>query len=194
MVPAFRAPYVYAFAAAFAVWMVPEFVGTLDREDDGPDLDAKSEYGIYAAVAVTVAAGVWLAVRSPEWATWSGLAVPAFLAGVVVMVGGVALRWYSVRVLGAAFSRSVTVTDEQGVVDTGPYAVVRHPTYTGSLATLVGAGVAFGTWPALVVAVVAGGAAYGYRIRVEEAALRRELDGYDEYIERVPYRLVPGVY
>ncbi|GGL58982.1 methyltransferase family protein [Halocalculus aciditolerans] len=193
--PAFRPPTQFAFYAAYALYALPEIADAVRRDDGlGPDLDARSKHGIYAAVAASVAVGFALGPRAPAWATFGALAVPLFAVGLACVVCGVALRWYSVAILGDAFSRVVTVRDGQGVVDDGPYGVVRHPTYAGGLLALVGFGLAFGTWPALLVAVAAGGLAYGYRIRVEERALRAELDGYADYCERVPDRLVPGVY
>lgn len=193
--PVFRSPTEYVFVAVYAVWVVPEVVDSIRSSGgDGPDLDAHSKYAIYAAIGVTVAGGFAFAAVLPAWAGFGPLAVPLFWLGCLLALAGVGLRWYSVSVLGSAFDRSVTVSDDQPVVEEGPYGRVRHPTYTGSLATLAGIGLAFGTWPGLVVALVAGSLGYGYRIRVEERALRAELDGYDEYCERVPYRLVPGLY
>lgn len=196
MIPPFlHSPYSYVLYAAYAVWAVPEMLDSIRRDGgDGPDLDAYSKYGIYASVGLAVVVAVELGLTAPAWATFGPLAVPLFWVGVVLLLGGVGLRWYSVRALGDAFTRSVTVTESQDVVASGPYAVVRHPTYTGGLLTFVGLGFALGTWPGVVACLALAAAGYGYRIRVEERALRRELDGYAEYCEETPYRLVPGVY
>ncbi|MFB6095812.1 MAG: methyltransferase [Haloferacaceae archaeon] len=192
--PFLRSPYTSVLTVAYAAWVVPEVADALRRDDDGPDLDANSRSVLYAAIGVAVGTAIGLGFLAPAWATLGALAVPAFWIGVLLMLVGVALRWYSVGVLGDAFARSVTVSGSQGVVDTGPYAVVRHPSYAGSLLTFVGLALALGTWPGLVVCPPVAGLGYAYRIGVEERALRRELDGYDEYCERTPHRLVPGVY
>ena len=195
MTPPFRQPpYSYVLAAAYVVWVLPEVVDAVRDEATGPDLDGRSKHALYAAIGLGVGGAVGLGFRAPPWATFDPLAVELFWVGVGLVVVGVGLRWYSAAVLGDAFSRSVTVSDGQAVVDSGPYAVVRHPSYTGSLVTVLGFGCALGTWPGLAWAIGLVGAGYAYRIRVEEDALRRELDGYAAYCERTPYRLVPGVY
>ena len=199
--PVLRSPTKYVFVVATVVWVVPELLDSIWRRDRpllhrharGPNLDAKSVYGIYAAVYCSGIVGWVFSLRAP-WAGFGSFTVPLFWVGIVLMVAGVALRWYSVAFLGDAFTRSVTVSDGQTVVDTGPYAVVRHPTYTGILLTIVGYDVCLGTWLAVLVALVVNFAAFGYRIRVEERALRTELDGYTDYCERTPYRLVPHVF
>jgi protein-S-isoprenylcysteine O-methyltransferase Ste14 len=82
---------------------------------------------------------------------------------------------------------------QQRVIDTGVYAVVRHPMYTGIALMLPGmalwlqstAGAMFSLVPTGLLVV---------RILIEENFLRRELTGYVEYTQRVRWRLVPGVW
>ncbi len=195
--PFLRAPYATAFYAACGIWYVPELVDEIRRrrtsDDAGADLDRRSKYGIYGGIAVTILAGFAYPYLVPAL-NFGDLFVPLFWVGVASMLAGVALRWYAVYVLGRYFSREVRVAADQTIVDTGPYAHVRHPTYTGGLITMIGVGLAFGNWLSLATAVVVGFAAYGYRIRIEEAALREGVDGYEDYCERTSYRLVPFVY
>jgi protein-S-isoprenylcysteine O-methyltransferase Ste14 len=81
----------------------------------------------------------------------------------------------------------------QTVVDTGPYRVVRHPMYAGSPLVLIGLSLWLGSWVAVLYAV-APLALLMFRIGLEERFLRRELPGYAEYMQRVRYRLVPGIW
>ncbi|WP_306052207.1 methyltransferase family protein [Natronococcus wangiae] len=119
----------------------------------------------------------------------------AFWAGLGTILLGVAVRQYAVRTLGDGFSLEVTVDEDDEVIDSGPYRWIRHPSYTGALFSLVGVGIAVGNWLSIVVVTLAGLAGYGYRIRVEERALRDTLgDAYVEYASRTPYRLVPGLW
>lgn len=187
-------PHVYVLAAIWTAWSLPEVVDDARGSDDGLDLDSNSRVVLSVATGLGFLVGFWLAFRAPAWATFGGLAVPVFWTGVLATVTGVAIRWYSIRTLGDAFDRSVTVTDDQAVVARGPYGVVRHPAYTGGFLAILGVGLALGTWPGVLAVAASVSVGYAYRIRVEERALRRELDGYDDYCERVPYRLVPGVY
>jgi protein-S-isoprenylcysteine O-methyltransferase Ste14 len=79
------------------------------------------------------------------------------------------------------------------VVDTGVYAVVRHPMYAGSPCVLVGLGLWLGSWAAALCAALPL-ALLVARIGLEERFLRRALPGYAEYAARVRWRLVPGVW
>ncbi|MGH3673238.1 MAG: methyltransferase family protein [Pseudonocardiaceae bacterium] len=81
------------------------------------------------------------------------------------------------------------------MVDTGPDRWVRHPSYTGALATIVGTGLALGNWVTVAVLTVAPTAALLFRIRVEEAALLAGLgEPYRRYTAAVRARLIPGVW
>ena len=97
------------------------------------------------------------------------------------------------RTLGAAYSRTLRTDDAHAVVDEGPYRLIRHPGYAGSLLTWAGFALTSRSLP--VVAVVTGllGRAYRRRITAEEALLRRDLPGYTEYSHRTK-RLVPLIW
>jgi protein-S-isoprenylcysteine O-methyltransferase Ste14 len=90
-------------------------------------------------------------------------------------------------------SSLVEVADRQPVVSTGPYAVVRHPMYSGVTLLLVATPLALGA-PRAYVFVVPIVALVVDRLRAEERLLARELPGYEAYRERVRFRLVPGIW
>lgn len=87
---------------------------------------------------------------------------------------------------------AVRLQTERGhrLVDTGAYGVVRHPLYAGTLGFLVGMPLWLQSW-AGALAAVAPIAALVVRIGIEERFLRRELAGYEAYVRRVRYRLIP---
>ncbi len=93
------------------------------------------------------------------------------------------------------FSSVVRIQSDRGhvVCDSGPYRIVRHPGYAGSILSLPGIGLALGSiWTlipaavALIIAVI--------RISLEDRTLQEELPGYRAFSLRVRYRLIPGVY
>ncbi len=90
-------------------------------------------------------------------------------------------------------SRVVEVEKEQKVIDTGPYALVRHPMYTAnSILTFcvpVVLGSYYGLIPFLMLPVV-----FVFRLLNEEEVLKRDLPGYTEYCQKVKYRLIPFVW
>lgn len=90
-------------------------------------------------------------------------------------------------------SRVIEVEPGQRVVRTGPYAIVRHPMYLGSLVFYLLAPVALGSWWA-VMTVLPLAAVLVARIRNEERLLAKELGGYREYTQVTQYRLIPCVW
>jgi len=113
--------------------------------------------------------------------------------GLALQATGLVLRIWSMRTLGASYSRTLRTDDAQRVVDDGPYRLIRHPGYAGSLLVWSGFALTSGSLP--VVAVVTGllGRAYRRRIAAEEVLLRRDLPGYGGYCRRTK-RLVPSIW
>ena len=117
-----------------------------------------------------------------------------FLAGICLMLAGIALRWYSVAVLGRYFTFDVAIHSGQTLIEAGPYRYIRHPSYSGALLTLLGFGLALGNWAGLAASLSCMGFAYAYRIPVEEAALAAALgEPYKQYMTRT-WRLVPFLF
>jgi protein-S-isoprenylcysteine O-methyltransferase Ste14 len=88
----------------------------------------------------------------------------------------------------------VAVRATQAVVQSGPYRLVRHPSYTAILIMLLGLGLALANWASLVVLLAGGLIGLGYRVRVEERALVDALgQPYVDYI-RHTQRLIPFIF
>ncbi|MCQ2572907.1 MAG: isoprenylcysteine carboxylmethyltransferase family protein [Treponema sp.] len=138
-----------------------------------------------------------------------------FLAGFIVSGLGFRFHWYQLPLWGVIaasvifvlayimyaevlrentfLSRTIEVQENQTVVDTGLYGIVRHPMYTSTL-------LLFMTMPLIL------GSVFGFiiflaypfiiakRIKGEEAFLEQELNGYSEYKQKVKYRLIPFVW
>ena len=122
------------------------------------------------------------------------LSAGAGWAGLVVAAGGVALRVWANRILGEFYTRTLRVAENQPVVQNGPYRLIRHPGYLGSILMWAGAGLATTNWIAVVVAVVTPLIAYHLRIEAEEAMLVDCLgQAYARYKGRT-WRLIPFVY
>jgi protein-S-isoprenylcysteine O-methyltransferase Ste14 len=90
-------------------------------------------------------------------------------------------------------SGTIQVAAQQRVVDTGPYAVVRHPMYAGALVLVAGIPLALGSLVGLV-ALPPFVAVLVWRLIEEERVLLKELTGYAEYREKTRYRLLPRIW
>jgi protein-S-isoprenylcysteine O-methyltransferase Ste14 len=145
-------------------------------------------FGVTLVLLVAAAA---LSVANVAVAPASGIVAAC---GIVLMLAGMAIRYWAVRTLGAFYTRTLRVSSGHQVVDSGPYRFVRHPGYVGTILLLGGAAVATANWVAIIVGPALVVAMYVLRIRAEETMLRSELGAhYEEYAARTS-RLIPFVY
>ncbi|MBS1985676.1 MAG: isoprenylcysteine carboxylmethyltransferase family protein [Bdellovibrionales bacterium] len=114
--------------------------------------------------------------------------------GSIVFFLGLGLRLWSVRTLGNFFTMEIGIRDGQSIIQIGPYARVRHPSYTGYLLILAGMGLAYES--ALAFAVPLTGAALFFRARMrdeEKMLLAHFGETYGQYMQRTK-RLLPFIY
>ena len=121
--------------------------------------------------------------RVPAWVSIAGNAI--------IILSFLGIFWV-VRTNTWAAS-NVRVEAGQQVVDTGPYAFVRHPMYAAAIWLFVGMPLALGSWWTIVL-VIPFVPVLLWRLLNEEKVLTRDLPGYTEYMRRVKYRLVPRVW
>ena len=114
------------------------------------------------------------------------------LAGDALGILGLGLYGWVVRANPHA-AAIITVTPNQKLIATGPYAIIRHPMYTGALLVILGMPLALGSyWGLLLVPAFA--TILALRLLDEEKALRTSLPGYTAYTHTTPYRLVPRIW
>lgn len=123
---------------------------------------------------------------------WSNVPVAVVVLGNVLVAVGLILA-QAVVFQNSFAGASIRVEDEQPLVSTGLYGLVRHPMYFGAVLMMFGTPLALGSYWGLLVSILAV-PIFGVRIADEEKMLRAELDGYDEYARKVRYRLVPYVW
>ena len=136
--------------------------------------------------------GVYLGIRGlgridavEPLAAWVGLAM---------IVLGLLIRGLAILTLRKFFTVDVVVHADHQVVRTGIYRWLRHPSYSGSLLSFVGLGVALESWVSLLVVAIPVTAAFLWRIHIEERALHNGLGAtYADYCKSTA-RLIPFVY
>ena len=120
---------------------------------------------------------------------WSNVPFFIVILGNILVIAGLYL-YFLVLKENTFASATIEITKDQKVISTGPYSLVRHPLYLGALIMLFGTPIARGSWWGLIVVVL-----YVFalvtRIRDEEKFLSKNLQGYDEYRQKVRYRLIP---
>lgn len=118
------------------------------------------------------------------WAAWQ------FWVAALVTAAGLGFTVWARIHLGRNWSGTVTIKQGHELITTGPYALVRHPIYTGLLLAFAGTACARGEWRG-VLAVLIAGAALWRKLRVEERWMEEQFAGrYEDYRRRVP-ALVP---
>lgn len=182
--------------AWIGLWLAREDPGLL-AERLGPlaQRDQAAWDRVFLA-GVAVAWCAWLCLMGVDAVRRHASHVPTWLS----VVGALAIfvDIYATRGVFAANRYAapvVKIQHERGhtVIDTGPYAHVRHPMYGYALLLLVGTPLMLGSWwglacvPLLVLAIA-------WRAVREERALAEQLPGYRVYMERVRYRFVPGIW
>jgi protein-S-isoprenylcysteine O-methyltransferase Ste14 len=180
------------FDATYFVWFASEIIGAglipaLRARGIGR---VRRDHGSRALIILTVGSSIIVALYFgyrgvgplPDW---------VFYAGIFLMLLGVLVRQWAIAVLGRFFSPNVQILEDHRVVDNGPYRLIRHPSYTGILITLIGISLAVQSLGALLVLMTVFVVAFGYRIRVEEKALLTALgDNYANYMKRTK-RIIP---
>lgn len=123
---------------------------------------------------------------------WSSVPVAIIIIADIIVFSGY-LLFVRVLIENSYASRIVEVERQQQVITTGPYRIVRHPMYSAVLLMYSFGPLALGSYCAmigsvlLILILVA-------RIKNEEKVLSRELEGYQDYLQKTKYRLVPGIW
>ncbi|MCI0703462.1 MAG: isoprenylcysteine carboxylmethyltransferase family protein [Planctomycetia bacterium] len=125
---------------------------------------------------------------------WSPIPGEVQFAGVIGYAGALVFVFWAMQ-SNPFYSSVVRVQSDRGhhVVEAGPYRFVRHPGYTATMLAVFAAGLALGSWIALIPLSVLG-VLFVRRTLLEDDMLQRELPGYAEYALRVRSRLVAGVF
>ena len=126
-----------------------------------------------------------LAIHPTALSTWAGL---------VILSGGVVLRLWCFHTLGHYFTFTVQTSEDQPVISSGPYRLLRHPSYAALLLIFIGWGLIYGNWGSLVVLSVTVAVGLVHRIRVEERALSMDLGGKYQIFAATRKRLIPFVW
>jgi len=182
------------FYAVLVTWSFSEIVGSgiipaiRARGSIRKKRDRGSSFVVRICITFSMVIAFYFAFLGlallPDW---------AFYVGIVLIFSGIVVRQWAIAVLGRFFSLVVRVQRDQRVVDNGPYRFVRHPSYTGTMMTLLGLGLALQSWAGILVIMALFAVGFSYRIKVEEKALVSQLgQKYVSYAKRTK-RIIPFV-
>jgi protein-S-isoprenylcysteine O-methyltransferase Ste14 len=203
----------FVFAGTINYWQGWAFVGTLmvssllvtiyialnDREllesrlRMGPAAENTSAQKVITAVGFLVFVPTLVITVLDHRFGWSPR-VPAYVSILGDALAALGIHIYFLVVKENRYAAStIEVVEGQTVVSTGPYAIVRHPMYSGAILVFLGMPLALGSWWGLLFTPLSFGW-FAWRLLDEERFLRANLTGYEEYLRKVRYRLVPHVW
>jgi len=135
----------------------------------------------------------FMAADAARW-RWSVMPPTVQWAGCALVLLALLFMYWTMRTNSfAAPVVKIQKSRGQAVITTGPYAIIRHPLYFGTLFYIAGTSLVLGSWWGLVTVPILA-LLFGIRIGVEEQTLRTGLNGYDDYARRVRSRLIPFIW
>ena len=188
----FAANFSFGFVSSFFIHRAsPDLIAERFRPGPG-EQDRVFKIGI---IILTIATLVLAGLDVGRY-HWTGpVTLNAQLAALIVVFLGYALTHWAV-LTNRFFSSAVRLQPDrhQVVVETGPYAYIRHPGYAGAIPYLALSGLALGSWLSTLVTAIPIILLTIRRTILEDAMLRKGLAGYEAYAARVKYRLLPGLW
>jgi protein-S-isoprenylcysteine O-methyltransferase len=188
-------PYAVVFWAVYVWAFLPEWKIVKGGIEGAKGPDSKDSGSMRVLLG-----GMWIALLLAfplafvrAWSFAPGAQLPTFAVGLSILILGSLLRRYCFRTLGQYFTGDVRARADQPVIRTGPYRLIRHPSYTAGIMMFVGIGVALGSWFSFVLLAIASIATYAYRVTIEERALLDTIgEPYRDYM-RETKRFIPYI-
>lgn len=183
----------FAWSLAITLYLVKKDPKLLERRmRGGPTAEKETTQKIIMVLTSLGFIGLIVVPALDHRFGWSHMTTYAVLAG----EGLVAVGWLAIFFVfreNSFSSATIELAPDQTVISTGPYALVRHPMYSGGLIMLFGMPIALGSWWGVLV-VIAIMPALIWRLFDEERFLARNLPGYVAYQSKVKYRLIPRIW
>jgi protein-S-isoprenylcysteine O-methyltransferase Ste14 len=183
----------FAWSLAITLYLVKKDPKLLERRmRGGPTAEKETTQKIIMVLTSLGFIGLMVVPALDHRFGWSHMTTYAVLAG----EGLVAVGWLAIFFVfreNSFSSATIELAPDQTVISTGPYALVRHPMYSGGLIMLLGMPIALGSWWGVLV-VIAIMPALIWRLFDEERFLARHLPGYVAYQSKVKYRLIPRIW
>lgn len=123
---------------------------------------------------ILLASSLSVVFAEVEWAYFNGSVQEInalFFIGLAMIVGGISLRIWAINSLGKHFTATVRVNKEHQLIQNGPYAIVRHPSYTGAFLAITGVSFLLNAKAAIFISTILMFLVYYFRIESEEKLL-----------------------
>lgn len=157
----------FIIAGSICMWLTQPPVSAKETND-------KKNSDRFSVVLILLMSLISVVVPVVDWAYFTtdhnqfGIVT---IMGFIMIIAGISFRAWAVNTLGKYFTATVQIKSDHQLVKTGPYAIVRHPSYTGAFIAIVAGGVILGSMIGFVISCIAMCIAYYVRIGIEEKEL-----------------------
>lgn len=177
-------------AGSICVWLTQPAFSVAETNDK----KQSDKFSVILILSMSLISGVvpildW-AYFNPSLNDFNSMTV----AGVIMIVTGILFRAWAVRTLGRYFTPTVQIKEEHELVNSGPYKIIRHPSYFAAFLSITGAAVLLESPTGIAVSIIAMSVAYYVRIGIEEQKLLEHFGNrYKEYMHNTK-RIIPFVF
>jgi protein-S-isoprenylcysteine O-methyltransferase Ste14 len=180
-------------AQAFGIYFLINDRKVIERRVRvGPTAEREPAQKIISALIIATFIAAFIVPAFDHRFGWSPVAPAVSILGDALVAFSFLIFFFVLQANSYAAS-TIQVEEGQPVISSGPYALVRHPMYSGTLVLIVAIPLALGSWwgvlllvPFLPVLL--------WRLLYEERFLRKNLPGYAAYTQQVRYRLIPAIF
>ena len=186
----------FSFTVAISIWLLKQDPGLLNERMTGLSKPDEKSWDRKLMILIATVFFAWLVFMPLDAVRFHWSQMPSWvqIAGAAILLCSLVL-FYLVYRENRYLSPAVRIQQDRGqtVVSTGPYRCMRHPLYSAFSLFVPGTTLLLGSWYGLILGFILI-ALTARRAVMEERALRDELKGYDEYMAKVKYRLIPFIW
>jgi protein-S-isoprenylcysteine O-methyltransferase Ste14 len=178
-------------------WFVFAGVFLLRKKPPSPPDQKREPASLFGVALQGMSYGLVWGVRRPTFTPVSGNGPISMVTGLLAICAAVSSVWLitmAVKTLGKEWSLTARLVEGHQLATSGPYALVRHPIYSGMLGMLLATGLAISHWAALLGALIIFFIGTTIRVRSEEKLLREAFGEKFEAYARNVRAIVPGLY
>jgi protein-S-isoprenylcysteine O-methyltransferase Ste14 len=176
------------------LWVVSEILLLIFRrsKENNSNKDSGSLKTLNFMIYISITAGVYISFT--HFGHIYNYHYFLFLAGLVLIILGLIVRWTAIITLRRYFTVNVAIQTDHKIIQSGLYKYIRHPSYSGMLLSFLGLGISLSNWVSLCIILFPIIFAVTKRIQIEEQALRESFGKeYPDYSNSTR-KLIPWLY
>jgi protein-S-isoprenylcysteine O-methyltransferase Ste14 len=186
----------FSFTVAASIWLFKQNPDLLKERMEGLSKADEKSWDKALMTVIAIVFFAWLVFMPLDAVRfgWSQAPIWVQIMGAIILFCSFCVFYLAYKA-NPYLSPAIRIQKDRGqqVVSSGPYRYVRHPLYAGFMLFVPGTTLLLGSWYGLILGLVLV-ALTACRAVMEERALRDELKGYEEYMTKVKYRLIPFIW